>query len=83
MDTIWVSKYALTSGIKRCEWDGQISEHGYVFPNGMCMAAKLGIDAHRTEAEAKTAAERMRRRKIASLKKSIQKFDDLRFDRLT
>ena len=80
MGTIWVSRYALTSGIKRCEWDGKLSEYGYVFPKGMCIAAKFGKDAHKTEAEAQTAADAMRRRKIASLEKSIAKLDAMRFD---
>ena len=80
MEPIWVSRYALTAGIKKLDWDGRISEHGYVFPKGMCLSAKLGVDAHITESGAKAAAEKLRIRKIASLKKTIGKLEAMCFD---
>lgn len=80
METIWVTKYALTEGIKRCEWDGKTSDGGYIFPIGYCFAAKFGKDAYKNEADAKAEADKMRLRKIVSLKKSIQKLEGMRFD---
>ena len=79
MANIWISKYALTGGIKQCEWDGKISDYGYVFPKGIRLLAKIGKDAHFTEQEAKTAAEDSRFRKIESLKKAIVKLEAMRF----
>lgn len=76
---LWVSKYALTDGIARKEWDGQVSEHGYAHPKGMWVSVKIGRHGHLTEAEAKEAAEKMRVLKIAALKKQVAKLEALRF----
>ncbi|MBU0917897.1 MAG: hypothetical protein KKD97_16250 [Gammaproteobacteria bacterium] len=79
MKSLWISKYALTYGIKAADWDGKVSDYGYVFPSGYCSGFKLGRDAHETEAEAKQAAEKKRLAKIASLKKQIAKLEAMSF----
>lgn len=79
MKSLWISKYALTDGIKSADWDGKVADYGYVFPAGYCLGFKFGRDAHETEAEAKQAAEKKRLAKIASLKKQIAKLEAMSF----
>ena len=79
MKKIWISKYALSTGISCHDWDGKISEHGYVFPQGLWSSQKLGTDAYLTQGEAIARAEKMRVAKIAALAKSIKKIEALRF----
>ena len=79
MNKIWISKYALSTGISCHDWDGKISEHGYVSPQGLWTSQKLGTGAYLTQGEAIAAAEKMRSAKIAALTKSIEKMKALRF----
>ena len=79
MTKIWISKYALSTGISCHDWDGKISEHGYVSPRGLWTSQKLGASAHLTQGEAIARAEKMRIAKIAALAKSIKKMEALRF----
>ena len=79
----WVTKYALTDGIKCIV--GEISDCA---PN-MISEIKSGTwlsscfhgkDWHKTEAEAIARAEQMRVEKIASLKKQIAKLEAMKFE---
>lgn len=81
MKSLWISKYALTDGVKAADWDGHVSASGFVKPAGQptWTLFKLGKDAHETEAEARQAAEVMRAAKIASLKKQLAKLEAMSF----
>lgn len=81
MKSLWISKYALTDGVKAADWDGHVSASGFVKPAGhqVWVLFKLGKDAHETEAEARKAAEAMRLAKIASLKKQVAKLEAMSF----
>jgi len=76
--TAWVTKYALTLGIKKV--DGRIN---HKISSGMlCYSDREtahGNDWHRTEADAVARAEQMRLKKIASLEKQIYKMKNLYF----
>ena len=76
--TVWVTKYALTLGIKKV--DG-IIPHA-ISSRMLCYGdheTAHGNDWHRTEAEAVDRAEQMRLKKIAGLEKQIAKLKKLSF----
>lgn len=80
--TGYVTKYALSSGIKKvqletCHVESMVSEVAKL--PGMLSQNYHGDDWHRTFAQAKAKAEEMRRRKIASLQKQIAKLEKLEF----
>lgn len=79
MKTYYLSKYALSDGIKAVESDDTGSD--YIRPHGYVSfySYKLGRDIHETEAAAKAEAEKMRVKKIASLKKQIAKLEQMKF----
>lgn len=79
MKSLWISKYALTEGVKAEDWDGEVSPHGYATVKGYWCLFKMGKEAHETEAEAKQAAEKKRLAKIASLKKQLAKLEAMTF----
>lgn len=75
---VWITKWALTIGIFSesvvidDEYPGMIkTKHGYVHG--------VGRDWHTSIESAKAQAERVRVKKIASLKKQIAKLEDMRF----
>ena len=74
----WVTKYALTEGISLV--DGEVC-HG--ISSGMLSYGRYGTahgkDWHRTPEAAIARAEEMRKKKIASLRKSIAKMEALAF----
>ena len=81
--TVWITKYALTTGIQVQEAEvfttGMICvrpEHPHSLPVYYHGESK---DWHRTEDAAKAAAEKMRVKKIAALKKQIEKLQDMTF----
>ena len=76
---VWISKYALSSGITK--HDAKIDDKWAVRgdPFSPCVYFRLGRDAHTTEAAAIQAAEAQRVKKIASLKKQIAKLERMRF----
>lgn len=80
MGTYYLSKYALTDGIKKVEVDVSPCVDGFVYIKGHWRVYKLGGDIHKTEAEALAAAEAMRVKKIASLKKQIAKLEAVTFE---
>ena len=76
MKTIWVTLYALSSGIRK----------GVAEPRGQYWKIRgdhafytLGKDAFETEAEAIADAGKRRDKKIASLKKQLAKLESLTF----
>lgn len=78
---VWITKYALTSGIivREVEQKGDMVSWKETNEYGMSFAHREGRDWHRSEDAALQRAERMRRDKIASLHKSIAKFECMRF----
>ena len=76
---VWISKYALSSGITKhdAKIDGEWAVPGDPFAPYVYF--KLGRDAHATEAAAIQFAEAQRVKKIASLKKQIAKLENMRF----
>ncbi len=83
--TYFMTNYALTKGIKpmKCvdEYSAEMgSGRHYVKLAGIGLYwFEVGKDAHETEAAAKAAAESMRLKKIASLKKQIAKLEAMKF----
>lgn len=79
--TAYITKYALTSGIKQVEVEDcfdsapdMIREVAERFP-----AYYHGDDWHRTREEAVQRAEEMRKAKIASVKKQLARLEKLSF----
>lgn len=75
----WITTYALTTGIKVVDakmcggvTDSRMVRYGNQYA--------YGKDWHRTPEAAIARAEEMRKAKIASLRKSIEKMESLRFD---
>lgn len=74
---LWLSKYALSSGIKQQMAKEGLIEGKYV---GVCNSFylyTLGRDIHLTHADAVKAAETARIKKIESLRKQIAKLEKL------
>ena len=81
---VFISKYALSSGIiepfavkHRNDEDMYVS----VQLSDKCLfgSFRIGVHAHETREEAAKAAEKMRLRKIASLKKAIARLETMMF----
>ena len=77
---VWITKYALTSGILEKEvkdfGDGSVREIENSFP---IYYHGEGKEWHRTKESAIAKAEEMRKKKIASLKKQIEKLEKMEF----
>ena len=75
---MWISKYALSSGIEKA--DGKLMDSGYFYKSdGHWAGFKVGRDAHATLEEANAAAESARVKKIKSLEKKIKALEKLQF----
>lgn len=77
---VFVSRHAITNGIT--EHDATISGNGYASAQGNrwgFYSLKMGRDAHLTREEAVAKANDMRRKKIASLQKQIDKLEQMTF----
>lgn len=76
---VWITKYALTSGILEREaevcTDSTISVKG----TGYCTVCFHGNEWHKSRESAIAKAEEMRKKKIASLKKQIEKLEKMEF----
>ena len=74
----WVTRYALTSGIQL--FDGEVRHNisSAMFTYGTFGVAH-GKDWHRTPEAALARAEEMRKAKIASLEKSIERIKAIKF----
>lgn len=77
---VWISKYALSGGIKEAEVRQSASNLRYVYPIGSHGSLLLWRSAHETRESAIKAAEQMRLKKIASLKKQIAKLEAMKFE---
>ena len=77
---LWLSKYALSSGINERVMATGLIEGKYVRVCGYWVLYTLGRDIHATRAEAVKAAEAARIIKIASLRKQIAKLEKLTFE---
>ena len=81
MMKVWITKYALTSGIKEIECEdcenGAVKEIENPLPT---FYHGEGKEWHRTKESAIQKAEEMRQKKIASLKKQIEKLEEMRFE---
>ncbi len=75
---VWISKLAIAKGVFQCE---TVSEHGgkVRLPEGYFLYIP-GKHMHKTKAEAIAKAEEMRIKRIASLKKQIEKLESMKFD---
>ena len=79
---VYVTKYALTLGIKAVECEE--GDSGRLYPKeGQCFhrwtGLKLGKDAHKTYDEAVKAAEAMVLKKVAALEKQAMKLRKMKF----
>jgi len=77
MAKVWVTRYALTDGIK--EMEGEIHDDGYFHPDGYWSYIPKK-QWHHTKAEAIASAEEMRIAKLKSLDKQIKKISALKFE---
>jgi hypothetical protein len=75
MTTIYLTRYALTSGVQRFDW-----VIDYSAGRGRVGDFTCGKDLFFSRAEAITRAEKMRTAKIASLKKQIARLEALTFE---
>jgi hypothetical protein len=76
---VWISKYALTGGIT--EHMAEI-RNGDAFPGAPFMnfmSFAIGKDAHLTRDGAVVAAEAMRKKKLAAMKKKMAKIEAMTF----
>ena len=80
---VWITKYALTQGIIEIEAE----ECGKGFEGMIQTKEKCpsyyhgeGKDWHRTKEDAIKKAEKIRQKKIESLKKQIKKLEEMRFE---
>ena len=78
--TYWLAKYSLTGGIKELSHVARVSDNGYIYLQGTWEIYKIGKEVFENRYEAVAAAETMRLKKIASLKKQLAKLEKLKFE---
>lgn len=73
---VYITRWALNDGVVEREGtiDGQ-----HVYAEGFLIRFSIGDDVFLTSEEAKQKAEEMRVKKIASLKKKIEKLEKMKF----
>ncbi|MGO4561008.1 hypothetical protein [Rhizobiales bacterium 3FA27D7] len=77
---VYISKYALSTGITEIEGEISSSYPEYVYASAPYRQHfKLGIDAHHSREDAVFAANTMRSRRIFSLKKQLARLEKLSF----
>ena len=81
MENVFKSKYALTKGILEKEVKIQDHGNGYIraYEKGGFPSYSLGKECFRTREQAMERAEKMRLKKIASLKKQIEVLEKMKF----
>ena len=84
MAKVFITKYALTSGIKEMEteiYKSEFNNQDYYVRDGSFSFHYIGKDAFTEKSEALKKAEDMRKKKIASLRKQIDKLEKLSFNK--
>ena len=86
---VWITKYALTQGIEEIDLN-QVKEFEMTDAGYLCFRRNGKYlytteiysqkEWHRTKESAMQKAEEMRQKKIASLKKQIEKLEGMRFE---
>ena len=80
---VWITKYALSTGkIIEAELDSKLCESGVSvsWDNGTRCNTFWDKEWHNTKEEALFYADKMRQKKITSLKKQIERLEKLRFE---
>lgn len=78
---VWITKYALSDGIKEKEVKQSDSFPEIVHEKDLYNSYYGdGKEWHRTKESALAKAEEMRKKRIASLRKQIEKLEKLRFE---
>lgn len=78
---VWITKYALTSGVIETEGTVSISFPDMLDAKGFANYLHgEGKEWHKTKESAIKRAEEMRQKKIESLKKQIKKLELMRFE---
>jgi hypothetical protein len=78
MAKYWLSKYALSKGI--FEIEGEEGRYGIRQVGSFHSLFRLGRDVHIERSDALKAAETMRVRKIASVKKQLSRLEKMSFE---
>ena len=78
---VWITEYALTKGIFEMEVESMSEDGKSVYGKAWndCYSGE-GKKWHRTKKAAIDKAEEMRQKKIASLKKQIEKLEGMKFE---
>lgn len=79
MTTIYITRYALTNGIESGEAKGYSPQEPLTDVIGAWNYVRVGRDSFLTLDEARAQAEKMRKKKIVSLRKQIAKLEALDF----
>lgn len=79
---VYITKYALTAGIEEIEAEIKDFGNGHLmaFANGIYPSYRVGSEAFYTLEAALKNAEERRIKKIKSLKKQINKLENLKFE---
>lgn len=84
MAKVFITRYALTSGIKEVETEIYKSDFknspNYIISDNAYNCHYIGKDAFIDKSEALNKAEDMRKKKIVSLRKQIEKLEKLSFN---
>lgn len=78
---VWIAKYALTKGIFEMDVESQSEDGKSVYGKAwnQCFYGQ-GVEWCETKSAAIARAEEMRKKKIASLKKQIEKLENMTFE---
>lgn len=79
---VFLTKYALSSGIEEVELtrEFKVDNMKFVYVKDKHGSYKIGSEAFFTKEDAIKQAEKMRLKKIESLKKQIKKLESLKFE---
>jgi len=78
-DTVYLTKYALSDGITERVFQKHADSGRYAFVDGVWGCVRPGKDLHATRDAAITAAKAMRDKKVASLRKQIERLEAIDF----
>lgn len=78
---VWITKYALSTGIFEMDVESQSEDGKAVYGKAwnQCFHGQ-GVEWCKTKAAAIARAEEMRNKKITSLKKQIDKLENMKFE---